>query len=142
MLRTIFMLAFLPALVYADLKAALAEPDLEKRSELALTNADDAANRARQGWLDGKVEVFREALRETEESVTLSYRSLQETGKPARSRPKHYKRAEKSLRLLLRKLEALENEVGIDDRPLVATSKKHVSDVQDQIVHEIMTRKH
>jgi hypothetical protein len=130
-----------PAVLSADLAAIRSETRLERRSELALDHALSTVDRAREAWRGGKGAEFNEALAEVEDSAELSYQSLVDTGKPARRFPKYFKRAEKNLRALAKKLDALYQEVGVDDRPAVDAVRKRASDLHDQIVLDIMSKK-
>ena len=62
-----FVLALLIA--FADISAVKSEPDLEKRSELALANADHAIDEARQAYSSGNDQAQHAALNEVKESV-------------------------------------------------------------------------
>ena len=64
--------------LHADLKHVLAEPNLEKRSGLALANAQAAYQTARTAYEKGETEQVTAAARELEESVDLAYKSLTE----------------------------------------------------------------
>ena len=63
------------------LKQALAEPNLEKRSKLALENANAAYQAARSAYDTGDNEKVAAAAAEITESVDLAYTSLMKTGK-------------------------------------------------------------
>jgi hypothetical protein len=141
-LRLLTVIALLaPVLPAADLASIKSEPRLERRSEQALDHAVAVVDRARDAWRAQKMTEFRETLTEIREAAELSYQSLNETGKPARRYPKYYKRAEKNLRALMKKLDALYQEVGPDDRPEVEAVRKRASDLHDQIVLDIMSKK-
>jgi hypothetical protein len=127
---------------YADLATVQSEPNLEKRSDKALANADLAMEAARKAYQAPDLKAFEASLNEVRESVDLSYKSLQDTGKAARRSPKYFKRAELKLRALLKRLENLKVDVALDDRAQVESLAKHVNDVHDQILHEIMTKRH
>ena len=71
--------ASLPAA--ADLKQAMAESDLEKRSALALDNAHVALKAAREAYQKGENDRMAAAIDEVERSVDLAYDSLTQTGK-------------------------------------------------------------
>jgi hypothetical protein len=132
---------FAPAVLRADLEAIRSETRLERRSELALDHAASTVERAREAWRAGKGNEFTEALTEVREAAELSYQSLVDTGKPARRFPKYFKRAEKNLRALAKKLDALYQEVGVDDRAAVDAVRKRASDLHDQVVLDIMSKK-
>ncbi|HET8547542.1 MAG TPA: hypothetical protein VFL57_06055 [Bryobacteraceae bacterium] len=142
MLRVLVAVALLaPAVRCADLAAIRNEPRLERRSELALEHAIATVERARDAWRASKMAEFQQALEEIREASELSYQSLRETGKPARRHPKYFKRAEKNLRSLMKKLDGLFQEVGIDDRAAVDEVRRRASDLHDQVVTDIMSKK-
>ena len=138
------MLAMLLAVpvVRADLAGVKNEPNLEKRSEKALENANIAVDEARKAYQSADFAGFGLRLREVEESAELSYQSLEDTGKAARRSPKFFKRAEMKMHALAKRLEALGADVGFEDRVLVEATRKKLSDLEDKIVFEIMTKKH
>ncbi len=90
--------------VAADLETIRKEPNLEKRSELALANADTAIDQARTAYQNGEDAVFKKALGEVSASIDLGKESLDATGKNARKKPKHFKKAEITIRRLTRRL--------------------------------------
>jgi hypothetical protein len=138
-----FLLLFLiPLALLADLRSIEAEPNLEKRSDRALAHADDTIDAARKAFKDSDVKAFNGALLEVRESVELSQKSLDKTGKAARRNPKYFKRAELKMRSLIRRLDNLEKEVGLEDRPAVQDVLKRVHEIHDQTLLNIMTQKH
>ena len=126
----------------ADLGTIKNEPNLEKRADLAADNAYDAVDRARTAYLAGKDEQYKSALVEVRESADLCYHSLEESGKSARRSPKHFKRAEAKFGAISKRLDALAQEVSFDYRAAVQDLKKHVNDLQDKVVEEIMSKQH
>ena len=129
-------------MVRADLADVKTEPNLEKRSEKALANANIAIDEARMAYKSADLAGFGSWLKEVEESADLSYQSLQDTGKAARRSPKFFKRAEMKMHALAKRLEALGADVDFEDRVLVEATRKKLSDLEDKIVFEIMTKKH
>ena len=129
-------------LVRADLADVKNEPNLEKRSEKALENANIAVDEARKAYKSADLAGFRSRLREVEESAELSYQSLQDTGKAARRSPKFFKRAEMKMHAVAKRLVALGADVSFEDRAVVEAVRKRLSDLEDKIVHEILTKKH
>ena len=96
----ILWVAFAP-----DLASVKAEPDLDKRSDLALANADQYIDAARHAWTGGDMKAVESALNEIRQSVELSYDSLHQT----RESPRHskfYKRSEQKILSLLRRLKS------------------------------------
>ena len=123
-----------------DLTAAKAEPDLNRRSELALVNADVKIDEARQAYQAGNEEAEEAAIQEGAESVTLCYQSLEKArGEPRKS--KYYKRAELKVSALMRRLSGFRDEVSFDFRPNVEAALKRLSDIHDELLSDIMSRK-
>jgi hypothetical protein len=142
-LRTLFFIALVgAAVVHADLSEVKNEPNLERRSERALEYANTAIDEARKAYKAADLSNFNSRIKEVEESAELSYQSLQDTGKAARRSPKFFKRAEMKMHALGKRLEALGAEVSLEDRVAVEGARKTLSDLEDKIVFEIMTKKH
>jgi hypothetical protein len=136
------LLMALPGSVcYADLDAVMAEPNLEKRSEKALDHAERVLDASRKAYQASDYAGFKTLLAEMQSSVELSHKSLRDTGKSARRSPKYFKKAEMRLRSILKQMESLKADVGVDDRPLVETVAKRVNDIHDEILLAIMTKK-
>jgi hypothetical protein len=129
-------------LVWADLSVVKSEPNLEKRSEKALENANTAIDEARKAYKASDLAIFKSLINEVEESAELSYKSLADTGKAARRSPKFFKRAEMKMHALAKRLEALGADVSMEDRAAVESVRKKLSDLEDKLVFEIMTKKH
>jgi hypothetical protein len=121
--------------------AVMAESNLEKRSELALLEADRAVSAAKKAYDEKNTQDFKVRVADVEELVELSYQSLQDTGKRARKSPKFFKRAELAIRALLRRLDSLANEVSAQDRDIVTAAHKNVNQIHDNVLHDIMTKK-
>ncbi|HEV1285882.1 MAG TPA: hypothetical protein VNU44_11235 [Bryobacteraceae bacterium] len=122
-----------------DLAAIKLEPNLERRSELALGNASAAMDAARDAASDEA--KLKAALTELRESVDLAYQSLVDSGKSARRSPKFFKRAELKTRELMRRLEGLAQAVDADDRVFVESVRDRVSKVHDDLIQDIMQKK-
>jgi hypothetical protein len=134
----IFLLALL--LAAGDIGALKSEPDLEKRSELALTNADRRMDAARKAYEAGEQEAMQAAVGELAESVEVCYDALQHSRtEPHRS--KYYKRAELQLKVLIRRLTGFRDEVGFESRASVEAVLKRISDIHDDVIADIMRRK-
>ena len=122
-----------------DLAAIRLEPNLERRSDLALGNASAAMDTARDAAADDA--KLKAALTELRESVDLAYQSLVESGKSARRNPKFFKKAELKTRELMRRLEGLAQAVDADDRVFVENVRERVSKVHDDLIQDIMQKK-
>lgn len=125
----------------ADLKAALAERDLGKRSKLALDNAAATLKAARSALEKGESAQIAAAAAEMRESVDLAYDSLKSTGKDARKNPRWFKHAEIETRDLLKKIETLQQDLNFQDRPVLAELKTRVQQVHDELLLELMEGK-
>ncbi|MBM3796482.1 MAG: hypothetical protein FJW31_21010 [Acidobacteria bacterium] len=125
----------------ASLETIRKEPNLEKRSELALANADLAIDRARTAYQNGEDAAFKTALDEVSASLDLGKQSLDATGKNARKKPKYFKKAEITIRRLARRLDTMRNEVSVDDRPAVEPVVTRAHALQEEILHAIMGTK-
>jgi len=129
--------ALVPA-AQADLKAALAERDLGKRSKLALDNAAETLKAARAALQAGENEKIAAAAAEMKESVDLAYDSLKSTGKDPRKSPKWFKHAEIATRDLLKKLDTLQQDMNFQDRSVLSELKTRLQQVHDELLVGLM----
>ncbi len=125
----------------ADLQVARTEPNLEKRSKLALENAEQVLKDARDAYAKGDNARVAALASEISESVELANTSLQETGKNPRKSPKWFKRAEIVTRDLLRRLDAFQQEMNVADRPMLEKVKTKVQQVHDSLLLGVMEGK-
>lgn len=138
---TLALLAASVGSARADLKQAMAEPNLEKRSKLALDNAGAAYKTLRAAYDKGEMSEVTAAASELQESVDLAHASLKKTGKVPRNSPKYFKAAEIATRDLLRKLETFQQAMSFDDRPMMDQLKKNVQQIHDEILVGLMEGK-
>ena len=131
------IVALVPA-AQADLKAALAERDLGKRSKLALDNAAETLKAARAALQAGENEKIAAAAAEMKESVDLAYDSLKSTGKDPRKSPKWFKHAEIATRDLLKKLDTLQQDMNFQDRSVLSELKTRLQQVHDELLVGLM----
>ena len=140
-MKLLIALALFRSLAADEFPAVMAEPNLEKRSDLALLEADRAITGAKKAYEERKMQDFKLRVADVEELVQLSYKSLQDTGKRARKNPKYFKRAEMSVRALMRRMDTLAGEVAHQDRDFVTDAHQRLNEVHDNILHDIMTKK-
>jgi hypothetical protein len=126
-------------LAFADISGVKAEPNLEKRSDLALENANRAIDDARAAYQAGDVKKADANLEEVRESVDVSLEALENSGKPARN-SKYFKRAELKIRGLLRRLAGFRDEMSVDDRRPLDDAAARLQDVHDRLLLEIMSK--
>lgn len=125
----------------SDLDAVKQEQNLERRSERAMENANSALDRARDAFQGAQREQAEGAVAEVTESVEIAKASLEQSGKDARRSPKYFKKAELAARQLLRRIEALKQNVEFDDQALVERLREHVSAFHDELIRNIMGKK-
>jgi hypothetical protein len=123
-----------------DLGAVKSEPNLEKRSDRALDNANLALDAARDAYGRGEVEQSKAALEQVGASVDLAYESLQQTGKDPRRNGK-FKQAELRMRELLRRLEGFGQTMSFTDRGILDKIRDRVSMVHDDLLEGIMSKR-
>ncbi len=124
-----------------DLTSVKSEPNLEKRSELALDHANTALDAARDDYNAGNVDRTQTELEEVCDSVDLAYESLSGTGKDPRRDPKFFKRAELRTSELLRRLESLAPGMSGVDRGTLDKVRERVSEVHDNLLNGILSKK-
>ena len=144
--RTILMLLFLgllcaPDPLRADLKAALAERDLGRRSKLALDNAGAALKAAREAYQQGDNAALAASAKEFQDSIELCWDSLESTGKNPRKSPRWFKQAEIETRSLLKKLDSLQHDMGFEERPVLDSAKARLQKVHDDLLVGLMEGK-
>jgi len=125
----------------ADLKMAMAEPDLGKRSKLALDNAAAMVKAAREAYTAGEREKVTAATDEYMASVNLASESLKATGKNPRKSPRWFKSAEIATRDLLKKIETLQRDMNFDDRGTLDKAKTRTQEVHDELLLGLMEGK-
>ena len=122
----------------AELDQARAEPNLEKRSKLALENADTALRAARTDYRSGDTTATAAKMKEVQDSVDLAYMSLTDTGKNPRKSPKYFKQAEMATRELGRKLDDFQHEMSYNDRASLDGVKARIQQVHDDLLTGLM----
>ena len=125
----------------ADLDQVRTEPNLERRSKLALDNAAAALKAGREAYRGGDNSAASAKIQEFVDSVDLAYRSLSETGKNPRKSPRWFKHAELETRELSRKVEDFQQEMGYNDRGLLEKAKARVQQVHDDLLTGLMEGK-
>lgn len=126
------------ALNLADIKT---EPNLERRSQMALDHAKTALDRARDAWNGGDGAAALAAMTETGDSVDLAYQSLEESAKGSHRNARLYKRAELATRDLLRRISGLRDTVSIDDRAAVETVRDRIAKIHDDLLDDLLSKK-
>jgi hypothetical protein len=123
---------------WAGLDEVRAEPNLEKRSVLAMDNAVAALKEARAAYNAGDLAKVGAKAKEIEESVDVANAALEKTGKDPRRSPKWFKHAEIQSNELLRSIEALEHDMSLEDRAILEKTKERVQQVHDNLLAGLM----
>jgi|SRR5579872_3194367 len=126
-------------LMFGDITGIKGEPNLERRSDLAIDNADHAIDDARAAYQAGDMAKTEAALKEVRESVDLALDSLDNSGKKPRSNS-HYKKAEMRVNKMLRRLSGFRDEMSVDDRKPVDEVMARLQEVHDRLLAEIMSK--
>lgn len=125
----------------ASLATVRAEPNFEKRSRMALDNAEAAYLHSRADFDAGKPEAASADLQEVLQSVELARESLAETHQNPSRKPKNFKYAETRTRDLLRKLKGWQESVDSTDRPMIESVRNRIQEVHDEWLTGIMGKK-
>ncbi len=118
-----------------------AEPNLERRSRLALEFAHAQVRPVVDAYLDGESGRARGSVQEIAAAVELSWAALEATGKHARRNPKHFKRAEIQTRKLAAKLKEAQRELDYDEQRELDDLIAGIETVNSKLLLAIMSRK-
>jgi hypothetical protein len=140
-LRLLLAIVLVSGVLHAGLQEIKAEPNLGKRSALALDNAFNALTQARDAYTKGENSQVETFAKEIQESVELAETSLHDTGKNPRKSPKWFKRAESSTRDLLRRLDSFQHDMDAADRPMLDAVKAKVQQVHDDLLLGVLEGK-
>ena len=133
----VLFLLLLPSL---DLESARNEPNLERRAELALENANQAIDRAKQYAADSQFDKLHLAVMEVQESVELCHSTLASTGKDPRKNTRQFKKVEMRIHQLTRRMKGFADEVSIEDKPVIQKVVNRLEEINDEIVGGIFTK--
>ena len=125
----------------ADLASIRQEPNLERRSQLAMDYANSALDAAHSQYRAGDTAKTETTLGDVGTSVDLAYQSLLDTGKEARRDPKFFKRTELATRQLLRRIEGMAESMSFQDRPVAEKLRDRVAAIHDDLIKAIMSKK-
>jgi hypothetical protein len=115
--------------------------NLEQQARMALDKADKALTEAKAAYATHDLEKTKALVQEMLADVVLAEKSLADTGKDARRRPKHFKYGETKTREMLKRIDSLENDMDIDDREPVVAAKLKVQEIHDEWLLGIMGAK-
>jgi hypothetical protein len=124
----------------AQTDTSKSEPDLNRRAELAVEQADHHLDAARQAWQGGDWSEAQSALEKLKESAELAGASLEQTKKQPRNN-RHYKTVELKLKNLIRRVDAFRLEVDYEQRDAVNQVETRLQELHDRILDAVMTRR-
>jgi DNA repair ATPase RecN len=128
-------------LISFDIESVKNEPNLERRAELALENANGAIDKAKQYEADSQFDKLHQAVVEVQQSVELCQESLEATGKDPRRNTRQFKKVEMRIHQLTRRLRGFEDEVSVEDKPVVHRVAERLDEINDEIVTGIFSKK-
>ncbi len=123
-----------------DLDSVKAEPNPDRRAELALENANTALDQAKTHYRANAYQLALASLHELRDSVELCYETLKATGKDPRKNSRQFKKIEQRIQLLIRRVKGYEQEVSVEDRPDVKKVQDRLEDINDEIVSGIFSK--
>lgn len=121
----------------ADLKRALAEPNLERRARLAWENAETQVKTAAKNYAAGDWEATMEVLKEVRESLALAQESLAAAEKNPRN-SRTYKNFEVRTRAILKHLGALHERMSFEERQQVEGLVEQIRKIHDDALWAVM----
>lgn len=123
-----------------DLQAVKAEPNPDRRAEIAIDNANTALDRAKKLYADGEYKASQESVFEVRDSVELCAEALKATGKDPRKNAKQFKKIEIRIQALVRRVKGFAQSVSIEDRAAVVKVQERLEEINDEIVSGIFTK--
>lgn len=133
-------LLLLLAPVVLDLESVKAEPNLDRRADLALDNATAALEKAKSLYRESEYKKAQASVLEIRDSVEVCLEALKATGKDPRKNARQFKKVEQRIQLLIRRLKGFELEVSVEDRPTIKKVEERLEDINDEIVSGIFTK--
>ena len=124
----------------SEFESLKTEPDLERKARRALEFSRAQVDHVLAAYQRSDPREGERILAEILAAVELAHEALTATGKPARRRPKHFKRAEIQTRRLLKQLDALSRNLLVNERGAVDPVRERVSEINDQLLRAIMTK--
>jgi hypothetical protein len=109
--------------------------DPEKKYMAAILAANQAIDASRAAGMD-KQELDK-AAGEVEKVLQI----LEDTGKPPYKNAKHYKKAELKTREILRRIDTLLRDAGVDEREALQSAHDRVQKVHEKLLEGVMMKK-
>lgn len=140
-LAAVFLLVMVWPAGATELDTIRGDADPQRRYRAALDYAAQQITASRKAYEDGKVREFEAALGEVVAGVKLCDETLRAPGRNRVRNATHFKKAELKTREILRRLDQLGRETGVDDRAPVEKAKTAVQAIQDRLLLDITGRR-
>ncbi len=111
------------------------DADPEKKYMAAILAANQAIDASRAAGMD------KQELDKAAGEVEKVLRILEETGKPPYKNAKHYKKAELKTREILRRIDTLLRDAGVDERETLQSAHDRVQQVHEKLLEGVMMKK-
>ncbi|MEJ1929834.1 hypothetical protein WDZ92_06075 [Nostoc sp. NIES-2111] len=111
------------------------EVDPEKKYMPAFAAAHQAIDASRAAGMD------KQELEKAAGEVEKVLRILEETGKPPYKNAKHYKKAELKTREILRRIDTLLRDAGVEERESLQNAHDRVQRVHEKLLEGVMMKK-
>ena len=123
-------------------ETVLAEHDLQKRSDLALQEADEQISAASKAYSpSGGLKDFENAPSRRWRTCANQLEVTAGSGQACTQATEIFQAGRTEVAYLVARLDTLEKEVLVDDRPPVARTKNLLTEVHEKILQDIMSKK-
>jgi hypothetical protein len=135
--RSLFVVLVAAALLSAQsaLDAVRAERNPGRRSEMAMSMADEALDRAREFYRSGDSKRGEEQLTVVEKLADECLSSVEEAHKS-----KYTKKAELRMAALARRVDSLADDLGYDQRSKARELHSHLEEIHDKLLAGVMSK--
>jgi hypothetical protein len=124
-----------------DLGEVRNEPNLERRAELALENANGAIDHAKEFAKLGQFDKLHLSVVEVQQSVELCQESLEAAGKDPRRNVRQFKKVEMRIHYLTRRMKGFADEVSVEDKAAIERVANRLDEINDEIVGDMLGKK-
>ncbi len=111
------------------------ERDPSKRSELALSMADESFDQAREAYNKGATERGDAALENMTSALNVCIQSLAVSNKA-----RLYKRAEMKVAYLQRRMSGLVDDLSVSERGWAEQTKRRLEEIHDKLIDGVMRK--
>ena len=116
------------------------QTDLEKRASLAMDYARHQVSAVVEAFQQSDADAAKLAIAELVKGVETAQQALDDTGKKARRKPKHFKRAEIATRRLVGAIEDAQRTLLSAEREQLEPAKERVEEINSQLMMAIFRK--